>query len=94
MEPLKVQTALIVLSASELSDLVEAAVARALDQYVASQPPPAQLLKSAAMAERLDISESQLAILCRDGLPHIVAGDRVRRFEVDRVLAWLRERGR
>jgi hypothetical protein len=94
MEPLKVQTALVVLTTDQLTDLVEEAVARALDQYVATQPPPAQLLKSSAMAERLDISESQLGNLCKEGLPHMLIGDRVRRFEPAAVLEWLRGRGR
>lgn len=95
MEPLKVQTEVVLLTRDELADLVEHAVQRALDQFVASQPAPERLLKSSEMAKRLDISESQLGVLCKDeGCPHVLIGDRVRRFEADVVLAWLRGRGR
>jgi predicted DNA-binding transcriptional regulator AlpA len=91
MESLK--TEVVVLSRAELTDLVEQAVQRALDQYVASQPAPERLLKSSEMAARLGISESQLSVLCGEGLPHVLIGDRVRRFEAEAVLAWLRGRG-
>lgn len=86
--------AITVLTSEQLADLVESVVQRALDAYIAKLPPPQRLLKSSEMAERLGICESQLGNLCREGLPHIVIGDRVRRFEAEPVLAWLRERGR
>lgn len=80
--------AIAVLTSEQIADLVESAVQRAPGQFVATLPPPEQLLKSSAMASRLGISESQLAILCREGLPHRVVGDRARRYDAIEVLAW------
>lgn len=88
-------TAIAVLTSAQLAELVEQAVQRALDQFVASQPPPARLLKATEMAERLSISESQLAILVREGLPFVPVGATgQRRYEADAVLAWLRRRAK
>jgi hypothetical protein len=85
---------LIILTAPQLDQLIAGAIQRALDQYAASQPARPRLLKSVEMAKRLGICESQLGNLCKAGLPHVLVGDRQRRFEPETVLAWLRERGR
>lgn len=92
MQP-NVPTALVVLTAEQLAALVTSAVQRALDRHVASQPPPAWLLKSSEMAERIGVCESQLGNLVRERCPCLV-GDRQRRFEPERVMLWLRARGR
>lgn len=61
---------LIILTAPRLDQMIAGAIQRALDQYVATQPAPERLLKSAAMAERIGICESQLGNLCKERLPH------------------------
>lgn len=86
-------TPIVVLTSAQLADFVEQAVQRALNQFVASQPSPNRLLKSSEMAERIGVCESQLGNLCKEGCPHVLVGDRQRRFEPENVLAWLRERG-
>src|SRR5687767_34550 len=88
-----VRTEVVVLSRTELADLVTQAVMQALDAYVAQQPPAERLLRASEMAARLSISEQQLGIFCREGCPHALVGDRHRRFEPELVIAWLNERG-
>jgi len=88
--PSKIESAqIVVLTSDQLATLVESAVARALDRFVATQPAPARLLKSSEMAALLQVCESQLTTLCREGCPHSMVGDRIRRFEPAAVFAWL-----
>lgn len=92
--PRDLPVALVVLTRDQLSELVEDAIIQALDQFVASQPPVPRLLKSSKMSARLGICESQLGTLCKEGCPHVLVGDRQRRFEPEHVMLWLRARGR
>lgn len=83
---------IVVLTSNQLANLVETAVHDALDRFVATQPPPKRLLKSSEMAALLQVCETQLSNLCREGCPHWLVGDRIRRFEPEAVLEWLRSR--
>ena len=52
--------------------------------------PPA-LLDRVGLARAIDKSPASVDRLCREGMPYLRVGD-VKRFELENVLVWLRER--
>jgi hypothetical protein len=81
---------LVVITVAELRALVVEAVADALAEAgpVADR---AALLDRAGLARALGVSLATIDRLRGEGMPELRLGD-VPRFELDRVLAWLRER--
>jgi hypothetical protein len=81
---------LVTVTAEELATLVRNAVADALAEHEPTSDRPA-LLDRVALARALGVSASTVDRLRSEGCPSIRIGD-VPRFELDAVLAWLRER--
>lgn len=86
---------LVVMSATDLRDLVRDAVASALAEMAPPAPSADGVLDRAGAARWLGISLAKLDGLCRreaDPVPFLLCGD-VRRFERDELRAWLRRQG-
>lgn len=52
-----------------------------------------ELLTPKELRKQLNISETHYWTLIREGMPGVPIGKRTRRFDIDAVLAWLKERG-
>ncbi len=76
-------------------DQVVAAVVVAITPIVESLGegrPPRKLLDSSELAQALGVSGPTIKKLVAQGLPHTMVGS-CRRFDLDEVIGWLRERG-
>lgn len=88
------KTRLVVIDIDDLTDIVATAVTAAVADALRNHPvdAKAKLLDRRGLAKTLNISSAALDRLrAQAGFPEIRIGD-APRFEVDRVLAWLRNR--
>lgn len=69
---------------------IREALAEVLAEVVPARQPAPELMTSDELAQSLKVSRSKLDELVRSGLPHLRVGA-TRRFELERVLAYLRE---
>jgi len=75
-----------------LADRIADRIIERLDEGFAQEPPRA-LLDTAAIARELGVSTTHVSKLARyHGLPHVMVGD-CRRYELSRVVDFLREGG-
>jgi hypothetical protein len=87
---------------SPLDDAIAAAVAKALEtalpvaleRALEARAPagPGHLLDQAGLAYVLNVSQKSIVRLEAEGLPHVKLVE-AKRYELDRVLEWLRARG-
>lgn len=82
---------LVVITPDELAALVREAVRDAVAEALADQPDTPPLLDQQGLARALDISIRTLRKLVLQGMPELRVGDSPR-YEIDAVLAWLRDR--
>lgn len=82
----------VVLTPDQLRELVRDAVADVLAEHQPAEQPPA-LLDRAGLARALSLSIGSIDKLRRRGLPEEPLGLDSPRFDLGRVLEWLRSRG-
>jgi hypothetical protein len=78
-----------------LTQAIRAAVRVELTALLADFAPPASkpaLLSTKALAVELDVCGKTIARLCTQGMPCVYVGDRVPRYVLSDVLAWLKSR--
>jgi hypothetical protein len=81
---------LVTLTVSELEQIIDRRIGAALAEHVSADVP--RLLDRAGLARVLGCSLPVIDRLRKNGMPKLKIGN-VDRFEIDRVLAWLRSRG-
>lgn len=82
---------IVMLTRSQLRELVEDAVLSALDQYKQGEQPEQATLSGAALAQRIGVSRTKVHHLRHAGMPALKVGETYR-FELKKCLEWLRER--
>lgn len=66
-------------------------VAMRVAEILAAQPPIPALIDRRTLARELGVSQPTITRMLRAGMPHLVLGS-VPRFELGRVIEWLRSR--
>jgi len=80
---------LVLVSVDQLRELVRDAVAEAIAEHVAEPAP--RLVDRRGLAQALGCCVDTVDRLRREGAPELTVGD-APRFEIDRVLEWIRTR--
>ena len=83
---------LVMMTRTQLSELVTDAVISALAEFESGKAPPVELVSGVEMARLIGISRTSMHRLRVDGCPAIAVGD-THRFRPRDVLTWLQVRG-
>jgi hypothetical protein len=83
--------ALVILTAQQLEELIEAKMLDVLDRFEHGKSPSPELLSGAAMALKLGISRTKMHRLREQGCPAVKVGD-IFKFVPGKVMLWLEGR--